>query len=230
VQDKSPVDLIEVRGVRSWSLSSVGVPSRVAVVGAAGSGKSAFAERLSRLLGIAHVELDALFWRPGWTPGPPDSFVSRVREVVAGAEWIVDGNYYSKLGDLVLARADTIIWLDYALPVVLWRLLRRTLGRVVWREELWNGNVESFRGEFLSRDSLLVCAVRSHKWARRRYETVLGGGRCPGRSIVRLPSPRVAHTWFAALERRPEAKPKSTLCVTAVCTVAELNTVPYGYL
>jgi len=104
VQDKSPVDLIEVRGVRSWSLSSVGVPSRVAVVGAAGSGKSAFAERLSRLLGIAHVELDALFWRPGWTPGPPDSFVSRVREVVAGAEWIVDGNYYSKLGDLVLAR------------------------------------------------------------------------------------------------------------------------------
>ena len=26
--------------------------------------------------------------------------------------WVIDGNYESKLGELVLGQADTIVWLD----------------------------------------------------------------------------------------------------------------------
>ena len=53
--------------------------------------------------------------------------------------------------------ADTLIWLDLPFPLVMWRLLRRTLGRIRSRQDLWGtGNRESFRGAFLSRDSILL--------------------------------------------------------------------------
>jgi hypothetical protein len=46
------------------------------------------------------------------------------------------------LGDLVVRRADLLVWLDLPIPVVMWRLLRRTHVRNRDRIELWNGNVE----------------------------------------------------------------------------------------
>jgi hypothetical protein len=67
----------------------------------------------------------------------------------------------------VVGSADTIVWLDLPLRVWLPRLLRRTLGRVIRREELWNGNRETLRNAFFSRDSLILFALRNN-WRRRR--------------------------------------------------------------
>ena len=53
------------------------------------------------------------------------------------------------------------------------RLVRRTLGRIVRREELWNGNRESFRLSFLSRDSVIYFALRNNWRRRREYVTRL---------------------------------------------------------
>lgn len=41
---------------------------RVLVVGSPGSGKSMFAKKLSSIMGVPMVSLDALVWRSGWTP------------------------------------------------------------------------------------------------------------------------------------------------------------------
>jgi hypothetical protein len=43
---------------------------------------------------------------------------------------VIDGGYRRKLGDLVLAAADTVVWLD--LPLHVWppRLLARTVHRL----------------------------------------------------------------------------------------------------
>jgi hypothetical protein len=46
------------------------------------------------------------------------------------------------LGDLVSNRTDLLVWLDLPIPLVLWRLLRRTHVRNRDQIELWNGNVE----------------------------------------------------------------------------------------
>ena len=62
-------------------------------------------------------------------------------EVVAGDGWVVDGNY-SVVRDLVWDRADTVVWLDLPRLVVVRRITTRSIRRVVWREELWNGNRE----------------------------------------------------------------------------------------
>ena len=58
---------------------------------------------------------------------------------------MIDGAYRSKLGHLTIDAADTVVWLDLPRRIWLPRLLWRTLGRVVLREELWNGNRESLR-------------------------------------------------------------------------------------
>ena len=49
------------------------------------------------------------------------------------------------------------------------RLLRRTVARVVRREELWGGNRETFRNVFFSRNSLLLFTLRGYRQRQRRY-------------------------------------------------------------
>ena len=49
------------------------------------------------------------------------------------------GNYRN-LRDSTWGRADTVVWLDYPLPLIMGRLLRRTVRRIVTQEELWRGN------------------------------------------------------------------------------------------
>src|SRR2546423_442076 len=104
------------------------VMQRVVVVGVTGAGKTTFASTVSRRLGVPHIELDALYWGPKWTAVDTETLRARVALAVAGEAWIVDGNY-SRVRDLTWAKADTLIWLDYSLPVVLSRLLRRVIRR-----------------------------------------------------------------------------------------------------
>jgi adenylate kinase family enzyme len=66
---------------------------RIVVIGATGSGKSTFAQRLARSLDVAFVELDALFWESDWTPAPPDIFRARADEATRAPGWVVAGNY-----------------------------------------------------------------------------------------------------------------------------------------
>ncbi|MCW5747278.1 MAG: adenylate kinase [Alphaproteobacteria bacterium] len=149
---------------------------RIAIVGTTGSGKSVLAGELARALSLSHVELDALFWMPEWQPALYELFRYRVETATAADGWIIVGNY-SQVRDLVWGRADTLIWLDFPLPLVLWRLLRRTIGRIISREELWNtGNRESLRKAFLSRDSILLWALKTHRRNRDRFKADIDSG------------------------------------------------------
>src|SRR5205085_10649656 len=110
---------------------------RVAIVGASGNGKTTLGREVARRLEVPFVELDALHHGPNWAEPPLEEFRASVAEATAGDGWVVDGGYERKLGRIVLDRADTIVWLDLPLPVILGRLLRRTLRRIRTREELW---------------------------------------------------------------------------------------------
>ncbi|MFI9488068.1 AAA family ATPase [Promicromonospora sp. NPDC052451] len=111
---------------------------RVSVVGASGSGKSTFARRLAERLDVRHVELDALYWGPGWTPRPQEDFVRDAERAVAEEAWVVDGNY-SVLQHAVWARADTVVWIDPPAPVVLAQVYRRSFRLAAEQTELWPG-------------------------------------------------------------------------------------------
>ena len=73
----------------------------------------------------------------------------------------------------MLARADTVVWIDLPLHVWLPRLLRRTFRRMRGQEILWNDNKETLRNAFWGRDSLFGYALRAHFDRRRRYPVEL---------------------------------------------------------
>ena len=145
---------------------------RVAVLGTSGSGKTTTGRVLAAALGAPFVERDALNWGPDWTEATPDELRARVAPVVETEEWVIDGAYRGKLGDLVLRRAELVVWLD--LPVRSWlpRLVRRTVTRLVRREEFLNGNRETVR-TVPGRDSLILYALRTHRRRRRAYPGAL---------------------------------------------------------
>ena len=171
---------------------------RVSVAGCSGSGKTTLARELAARLGVPHVELDGLHHGPGWTEATADELRARVETALAAAPdgWVVDGNYESKLGDLVLARADTVVWLDLPLPLVVARITRRTLARLVRRTELWNGNRETLRGTF-SRESIVLWAVTAHRAKRRTLPSL--PERQPHLTFVRLRSPRQVARFLASV-------------------------------
>jgi adenylate kinase family enzyme len=169
-------------------------PRRIAIVASAsGNGKTTLGREVAARLGVPFVELDAWVHGPGWSETADDVLRARIVPVLAGGEWVIDGAYERKLGDLVLAAADEIVWLD--LPTYVWlpRLLRRTLRRIVRREELWNGNRESLRGAFWGRDSLFGYALRMQAQRRREWPRSASG-----RPVTRLRSTRTVAGWLEA--------------------------------
>ena len=170
---------------------------RVVVFGTTGSGKSWLADRLSRRFGLRMVELDALFWGRDWQPATLDLFRYRVENEIRDGDWIVVG-IYGQVRDLTWRAADTLIWLDLPLPVVMWRLFRRTVCRAWTREDLWGtGNRETFANAFFSRQSILLYALKTHRRNRERFEiecAFLG----KDKTIVRLRSQREVEAFLAS--------------------------------
>ncbi len=169
--------------------------ARITVVGTCGSGKTTVAKSLAGLLGVPHVELDALFWRSQWGEATDPELRAAVSEAAAGDAWVIDGNY-SRVRDLIWARADTVVWLDYSFVRVFSQLLGRTIRRAVLREPLWHGNRESLRTSFLSRDSILLWAVKTHRRRKAQYRALLADPAGSPLKVVRLRSPREAERWL----------------------------------
>ena len=162
---------------------------RVVVIGTTGSGKSSLAEKLGERTGLRLIELDALFWGPNWQGAPDELFRHRVERETREDGWIVVGNY-TRVRDLTWRPADTLIWLDLPLPLVIWRLFWRTLRRAFTREELWGtGNTESLRNAFFSRHSILLYALKTHRDNRRRF-TIDCEFLAKEKTVVRLRSTR----------------------------------------
>ena len=142
------------------------------MVGNSGSGKSTCARAISERTGLPWLQLDAVFHQPNWTPLPTPEFRAIVADAVAGEGWVIDGNYAGTVADLVVARADTVLWFDLPRHVVMRQIIGRTLRRIATREELWNGNRERWRNLFSldEEQSVIVWSWNSHERYRARYQ------------------------------------------------------------
>jgi adenylate kinase family enzyme len=173
---------------------------RIWVVGSSGSGKSTCARAISERTGLPWVQLDAVFHQPNWTPLPAPEFRGRVQAVVARDSWVIDGNY-TEVADLVVARADTVVWLDLPRPVVMRQIILRTLRRIATREELWNGNRERWRN-FFSLDeeqSVIVWSWNRHAKYRMRYQDLQDRPDLCEVRFVRIRTRRAADDFLAGL-------------------------------
>jgi adenylate kinase family enzyme len=117
---------------------------RVVVIGCSGAGKTTLARRLAAALGVPHIELDGIYHQTGWQPLDSDRFRAELSARMAASPdgWVICGNYNAQTGDIHIAQADTLVWVDPPRRVVMWRVFTRTVWRVITRKELWNGNRE----------------------------------------------------------------------------------------
>jgi len=171
---------------------------RIIVIGSTSSGKSTLAQLLSGRLGVDFIELDALHWERNWTEAPDEVFRARVEAATRPAGWVVAGNYH-QVRDIIWPRAEAVVWLDYGLPLIFWRLTYRTFKRSLTREELWNGNRESLWTHFKlwSDESLFHWLFKTY-WRRKREYPLLFAE--PGHlhlTVLRFQSPREAADWLA---------------------------------
>jgi len=164
------------------------------VIGSCGSGKTTFARTVAKSIGSCYIELDALYHLPGWQDASREAFEEEAIKRMSADRWIVDGNYMNMLRDH-LAESDLIIWLDYPFRIVLRRMLWRTFRRLFTREELWNGNRETWRMTF-SRESIVLYLFQTY-WKRRRnfprYLSIYDS------QVLRFRHPREARRWIKGL-------------------------------
>jgi adenylate kinase family enzyme len=118
---------------------------RIWLVGPAGAGKTTLARALRARLALPHDELDRLFWLPGWQQAAVPEFLAAVTELADRDAWLIDGQY-DMAHEVLRTRADLVIWVDPPAHAVFPRLLRRTVRRLLSREELWNDNRERLSG------------------------------------------------------------------------------------
>lgn len=171
---------------------------RIVVTGVTGTGKTTLARQLAERFGVCHVELDELHWEANWVQATTEVFRARVAEATAGDGWVVDGNY-QKTHDITWSRATMIVWLDYSLPLILWRLGLRILRRSVTRERLWNGNQENLWNHLFKKDSLILWAFHTYKRRQRYYAAAMEKWGSEGMETLRFGEPRETERWLRGL-------------------------------
>lgn len=173
---------------------------RFVVIGTTSSGKSTLAEQISARLGLDFVELDALHWEADWTPAKLEDFRVRVEMATRSGAWVVAGNYHV-VRDLIWPQAEAVIWLDYSLPLIFWRLLTRTFRRVIFREKLWNGNRESLWShlKLWSDDSLFFWLFKTYWRRKREIPLLLARPEHAHLCVYHFKTPKEAENWLTKL-------------------------------
>jgi adenylate kinase family enzyme len=155
---------------------------RVVVLGRGGAGKTTLSVQLGRVTGIPVVELDAHFWSAGLVPLDRDRWVVVQGTLASADDWIMDGDLgpYDVLAPR-LARADTVVLLDFALLRCLWNAAQRSRERRASR-------------------FLVVGAGLRVRHRRRLLQEI--GRHAPAADLVVLRSPRALAAYLSAARRR----------------------------
>ncbi|QWZ08964.1 hypothetical protein KRR39_03785 [Nocardioides panacis] len=180
---------------------------RILILGRTGSGKTTLARELAGRVDVPHVELDSLYFGPGFSTAPLPLLRERTSAAIAGERWVTDGNKKA-VRDLVWPRADTVVWLDYPVVVSLWRLGKRALWRTSKiKAEAASGDAVSPSGDaarsvprqMLSAAKGVLTALRSHRGQRREYPLLFARPENQHLAVVRLRSPRATRRWLARI-------------------------------
>jgi hypothetical protein len=172
----------------------------IIVIGSTGCGKSWLAEKLAQKLDLTFIELDALYWKPGWVESGEEEFRCKVDIATRSPGWALAGNY-SKVRDLIWPRADVVIWLDYPFLVVFGRLWSRTWRRWWTKELLWGSNYERLfpQFKFWSNESLFHWLVKSYGRHKHLYPQLFSRPEHAHLHVFRFKNQYETNEWLALL-------------------------------
>lgn len=173
---------------------------RIQIVGGSGAGKTTLGRQLAARHALPFIDLDDLFWEPGWQDVGHTELARRLTPQVAGEAWIVAGNYGPTTEPLLWPRLTHLLVLDLPYPLMMRRTVWRTLRRGVTGEPCCNGNRESLRRMF-ERGGVIRYLART--WARRhaRFGSIAA-------------EPRLAHAEVRILQHPAEVRRLATTGLT----------------
>ncbi len=146
--------------------------TRIHITGSSGTGKSTLSQAWAKEAGLDYIELDQLYWKPGWVESERAEFEERLEERLQGERWVVDGSY-SWCWPRIWSRAEAVLWLDPPLALAFPRLVRRTARRAFLGEELWGGCRETVRKSFFSHESILLWQLTHWQGRKRKMRAAM---------------------------------------------------------
>lgn len=197
---------------------------RISIVGASGSGKSQLSRAVSVQTALPLHELDHIRDETGHELLTREDFIGCVSEIAERDDWIIDG-HFRDVRQIVWSRAQAVIWLNYPVSLVIWRLLRRALRRKLATG--WTGKrpVNQITG---SEGWPIVQPMTSASWRKRwirlannlreqrEYRKLLGPENCFGIELVELTSISKTDQWLANLasgRQSPHGSPPGIVCL-----------------
>lgn len=170
---------------------------RIIVAGVSGSGKTYTAKSISKLLDIPHFDLDNYYWEPGWQGKDRQKFNDIVNALTQKDCWIISGNF-STTEMPIFQKCDHIIWLDYSIFRCLAQSFARSIRRIIRKEPCCNGNFESIKQLFFSRNSIIVWVLSSYN-KRRDFYNMLFTRDHREKTFLRFSSPKETNIWLKNL-------------------------------
>ncbi len=168
---------------------------RVLFHGVTGSGKTSAAHAYSLVTGIPTFSADDdLGWLPNWKGRPIEDQYRIAADIAAQELWVLD-SAYSSWRNIILARTELIVFLDYPRWLSLGRLIRRTVRRIVSRQSVCNGNTETLR-RTLAKDSIIGWHFRSFKRKQDAIAKIRVDPSMP--PVLSFQRPHDLDTWIAA--------------------------------
>ena len=84
---------------------------KIIIIGCPGSGKTTFAEKLNKRIGLPLFHLDAIWHKPDRTHISREEYDERLAEILQLDTWIIDGNY-SRTIEPRIKMCDTVFLFD----------------------------------------------------------------------------------------------------------------------
>ena len=162
---------------------------RVVIIGNSGAGKSTLAAALAKKAGLPLIASDPFYWTANWGAVSPEAVRQRVTDATATNIWVIDGNFDSER-DVVWARADTVVWLDYTLALVMRRVCRRNLLWWLTGQTVWSGSRMTWNRAW----SGIRHARRTFAQKQAAYPAFLAD--FPHLTILRFRSPHQVTHWM----------------------------------
>ncbi|GAA5632303.1 hypothetical protein Acal02_02954 [Acinetobacter calcoaceticus] len=172
------------------------------IIGTTGSGKSTLARELAEKTKLQNIELDNLLWLDDWQESSNDALFLKLKVAMenAAAGWVIDG-LYTRTIPMIMEKVDTVIWLDYPFHINLYRLTKRTLGRVISRKKLWeNSNNRESLKLMLSKESIFIWLIKSYPKNRKKYSDLMQNPAYQHIQFIRLTSPKQTEAFLKQMK------------------------------
>ena len=147
---------------------------RICVVGM--GGKTSFSRALGTSRGLDVIHLDEIAWLPEWTVRDKAEQLEMMSDAISssGGGWVVDGNLSQVEAELILAQADTVVWLHLPHFATWWNITWRSVQRAWNRKRVCGENYETFR-HILGRESMIWWSLFNWRASHRKIERIVRG-------------------------------------------------------